>query len=484
MFFTKVNGVLNVEIYKWYDKKPGDKVFSGNITVISLQDITLSAYAYVNGQLQNSGFISLLNHAQSKQPSRSSANQVQSSGAVINLNNGSKKTLRASLTAPKQRKTIANFILDIGCWLAGGTVTEGEVDGCEWGNGSIYNDIGNFLAGIFGGGGGDIGSSFGSYGAGSVGFTSSDGSSLSFSTGSGGMAYLTINNPCTTAPPPWYNSAGSSVIKGSKTLRVQQDANNPCGSNYTTTQWVPIPVAPPASAAVFTPTSLNLPPCIANVVSKVALEGFVITQMSNIFNDGAIQDTYGVNTMINTVMNNPNYPIVFSAGNSQPGTNAATDPVNLKPSTTELQNAYLATTTTLSLARTIIHESIHANFKYGLANLQNDPNFTHFQIINSLLFDSNGTQQLNQNNAQHNQMVQDYINGISQLLTHFANDNSITSPDPSRTILQYCTDLAWGGLQFTDAYKNLTQTDRVRINATLFNEQEGNSNATQQKPCQ
>jgi murein DD-endopeptidase MepM/ murein hydrolase activator NlpD len=55
------------------------------------------------------------------------------------------------------------------------------------------------------------------------------------------MAYLTINNPCSTAPPPWYHSSALAV-SASKTLRVQQDPNNPCSSNYTTTQWVPIPI--------------------------------------------------------------------------------------------------------------------------------------------------------------------------------------------------------------------------------------------------
>jgi hypothetical protein len=128
LFFTKENGVLNTDIYKWYDKKPGDKAFSGNITVISLQDFKLSAYAYINGQLQNSGYISLLSPPQSAQASGNAANQLQNSSAAINLNNGSKTRL-ASLTAPKQR-TLANFLIDLGCWISGGSVDPGAVDGC------------------------------------------------------------------------------------------------------------------------------------------------------------------------------------------------------------------------------------------------------------------------------------------------------------------------------------------------------------------
>ena len=246
LFFTKVNGVLNVDVYKWNDKKPGDKVFSGNVTVISLQDFTLSAYRYVNGQLQNSGFISLLNSAQSHQSPSDSLNRVQSPGTLININNGS-KTLRISF-APKQL-TLSNFFIDLGCWISGGRVLYGQVDGCDWGHGSIYSDIGDFLAGMFSGGGDGGGSLFGTYGSGSVGYLSSDGSSVTFTAGGGGMAYLTINNPCNTAPPPWFNAGGSSAlsVSASRILRVQ-DSGNPCGGNYANTQWVPFVIPPTANA--------------------------------------------------------------------------------------------------------------------------------------------------------------------------------------------------------------------------------------------
>ena len=245
LFFTKVNGVLNVDVYKWNDKKPGDKVFSGNVTVISLQDFTLSAYRYVNGQLQNSGFISLLNSAQSHQSPSDSLNRVQSPGTLININNGS-KTLRISF-APKQL-TLSNFFIDLGCWISGGRVLYGQVDGCDWGHGSIYSDIGDFLAGMFSGGGDGGGSLFGTYGSGSVGYLSSDGSSVTFTAGGGGMAYLTINNPCNTAPPPWFNAGGSSAlsVSASRILRVQ-DSGDPCGGNYSNTQWVPFVIPPVAN---------------------------------------------------------------------------------------------------------------------------------------------------------------------------------------------------------------------------------------------
>ncbi|GAB3917973.1 hypothetical protein [Mucilaginibacter boryungensis] len=230
---------------------------------------------------------------------------------------------------------------------------------------------------------------------------------------------------------------------------------------------------------------INLPPCITAILNSINSAAYQVAAVASMFNDPIdIPDSYGVGTMLNTVMNNPAYGITFSVGNNFPGTNASTSPSALYPVTTELQSSYTSTATQLSVARTIMHETIHAYFQYGLANFQNDPNFANFQTINDVLFDTNGNPQNDQNLAQHNAMALDYVSGITSMLVIYANMNNITSPDPNRTIQEYCSDLAWAGLFGTNAYKSLSQTDRDRINDTALKEQDNLQGSTGKKACQ
>jgi hypothetical protein len=235
--------------------------------------------------------------------------------------------------------------------------------------------------------------------------------------------------------------------------------------------------------ALFRPLSSNLPPCAAAVVAKVAAQSFSTALFAAIFDDSSITDAYGVNGILSTIMNSTQYPIKFSAGDNYSNVNALTSVNSLYPVTTEIQNTYIYKTTELSLVRTIIHESLHAYFQYGLANMNFDPNFANFQTVNSLLFDTGGIPLGNQNVSQHNQMVANYVSGIADMLETYANNNGITSPDPNRTLENYCRDLAWSGLMETSAYLAKSQSDRARIKATGLQEQDGTSTATTKKPC-
>lgn len=135
------------------------------------------------------------------------------------------------------------------------------------------------------------------------------------------------------------------------------------------------------------------------------------------------------------------------------------------------------------MARTIIHETMHAYFVYGLNNLQDDPNFANFQHINNLLFDTSGTPYVLQNDPQHNQIAASYINSLAYMLCTYANNNGIVNPDPSRTLYSYCEDLAWAGLYGTKAYNNLSIQDQTRIVATITKEEQFLPGSSTLKAC-
>ncbi|MDP9048455.1 MAG: hypothetical protein M3N14_09980 [Bacteroidota bacterium] len=55
LFFTKINGVLKVDAYRWQDKNPGARLFTGNIIDYSFQTNKLSALVYYNSELVQNG---------------------------------------------------------------------------------------------------------------------------------------------------------------------------------------------------------------------------------------------------------------------------------------------------------------------------------------------------------------------------------------------------------------------------------------------
>jgi hypothetical protein len=59
LFFTKINGVLNVDAYRWQDKNPGSRLFTGNVIDYSFQSKKLNALVYYNSALIRSGAMQL-----------------------------------------------------------------------------------------------------------------------------------------------------------------------------------------------------------------------------------------------------------------------------------------------------------------------------------------------------------------------------------------------------------------------------------------
>jgi len=59
LFFTKINGTLNVDAYRWQDKSQGSKWFTGNIIDYSFQTNKINGLVYSNSMLIRRGAMQL-----------------------------------------------------------------------------------------------------------------------------------------------------------------------------------------------------------------------------------------------------------------------------------------------------------------------------------------------------------------------------------------------------------------------------------------
>ena len=132
----------------------------------------------------------------------------------------------------------------------------------------------------------------------------------------------------------------------------------------------------------------------------------------------------------------------------------------------QLQNA-----TDLFVMRLMMHESVHA---YLVAYFENDP--TKAGVDYPGLIEAFARQSSSQqNNTQHNLTVTDFKNDIGQVLYTYSTQLGYN------VSLQYCQDLAWGGLQNTAAWQALSQSEKNRI-FTALNQELSGVNAKGLKP--
>jgi hypothetical protein len=140
-----------------------------------------------------------------------------------------------------------------------------------------------------------------------------------------------------------------------------------------------------------------------------------------------------------------------------------------------LNTSYVSNATDLALARTIIHESLHAYISF----IYHTRVFSNLRQSLDYLLSQNGD---NQNVAEHILMTQNFVNGIA---------NSIESWDASSlTDSNYYSYISWSGGMFgTPAFNDLTDSVQTNIrNANVNEGQAGsygqaNSNAQGDKNC-
>ncbi|WP_288790936.1 hypothetical protein [uncultured Elizabethkingia sp.] len=138
---------------------------------------------------------------------------------------------------------------------------------------------------------------------------------------------------------------------------------------------------------------------------------------------------------------------------------AITDWQNNQPNNyiTSLGQDYVNSASRLSIARTIIHEAIHA---YILSYLDSDVSMMEkdfSELLKAMIDKKYGDVNSNLEQYHHEEMAMRYINTVSETLAIWDNYSQNN---------QYYIDLAWGGLLYTDTFKNsrlLTDTDKKRI---------------------
>lgn len=142
---------------------------------------------------------------------------------------------------------------------------------------------------------------------------------------------------------------------------------------------------------------------------------------------------------------------------SNPLANACTAPqISNGFAIVTLNQDNLANATDLSIARTIMHEMLHAYLIFE-AEYPSDCDLNN--LLNEYM-KKNGIQILTQNDHHRLFVETKFLNDIEVELKNFA---ASVGYNVETLGTQYFKDMAWGGLQFTDVFKNLKPEDQNRI---------------------
>ncbi|MEO6520260.1 MAG: hypothetical protein ABIN91_01170 [Mucilaginibacter sp.] len=206
-YFTKVDGVVKIFIYKWKDEKPGSRKFTGKVVSYSFQDNVIRELTYIGGNLTSTKNLSHV------LPAKNSS--------------GIKTT----------SYTVSYFWGAFICWLSGGDFVYDStdmIDGQEiiWYT-CIPSESGGSGDGGDGGSWGDYWSDFGNQGGAGI-YGTND--------GGGGSSWVDPDDPCNATSSTTYPSPGHSPFS--------PDPGPDGGSGGCPTGYVPYPVVPTTSIAL------------------------------------------------------------------------------------------------------------------------------------------------------------------------------------------------------------------------------------------
>jgi hypothetical protein len=135
--------------------------------------------------------------------------------------------------------------------------------------------------------------------------------------------------------------------------------------------------------------------CLDTLSKGIISNANVLSLLRNIFS--ADVNSNNVTSMISRISQSSDWNVVIREGNIANETNYNGDTISTNAVTSASQGkvfinfniSYLNQATNLSVARTMIHELMHAYFTYGLA-MTIDPGYQKFVDANDLLFRKNG----------------------------------------------------------------------------------------------
>jgi hypothetical protein len=117
--------------------------------------------------------------------------------------------------------------------------------------------------------------------------------------------------------------------------------------------------------------------------------------------------------------------------------------------------------TKLSIAKTLIHESMHVFINYNIN--KRDTNSALYKSLEEYYIKYNNEPNL----SQHNFFSQ-YVEALAY---------SLAAYDSHRQDISYYTKLSWGGLEYSDTYKDKTQSQKDEIQKIINNERFAENNA-------
>lgn len=158
------------------------------------------------------------------------------------------------------------------------------------------------------------------------------------------------------------------------------------------------------------------------------------------------------------------------------GTYGSTSPYNKtnKSVTTTFDSNHWRNASDLSLARTMLHEAVHAYLVTYFAN-----NYLYAQASYPALVDAWNAQGtgVDAGIVHHNEMGQGWIGDLAWALKQYGQSQGYNLAD------QFYSDMAWGGLEGSQAFVSLSQADKDRISKLLRVEltgEDGNGNTQTQ----
>nr|WP_199156130.1 hypothetical protein [Pedobacter sp. ASV2] len=163
----------------------------------------------------------------------------------------------------------------------------------------------------------------------------------------------------------------------------------------------------------------------------------------------------------------PGYSWEIKNGSLSQNENASTKKISAGASTTIDLSKY-TNGTDMALARTLLHESVHA---YLVSYFSSNPLLANLSYP-EMIEEWNKIKDPNLNDIHHNEMVIEFKNDIARGLREYGDMHNYTFPSPIDKD-EFYSDMAWGGLEQTKAYKNLSTTDKNRIQDTILAEQYG-----------
>lgn len=168
-----------------------------------------------------------------------------------------------------------------------------------------------------------------------------------------------------------------------------------------------------------------------------------------------------IGAIINTFLNNAsNWTWVITEGSLPENENGRTQ-LTSGIAVTTLDYGKLKDATNLSVARTMIHEMIHA---YITLYFQNDP-LNANKDYPEILAAWQASEKHDYNEIQHTEIAKNFVEDIAESLNEFGQKVGLININE----LVY-NDLAWGGLDFENN-TSLTEADKQRIESRLSAEQ-------------